>query len=285
MRQLFICLLALSCFPVFAIDKTVIDTIFPINQQADTVLIKTTIINDSDTTITSPINTTTSDKYYSGGASLKKQWTDSKHIKQSIVPFWMAASSLTVMTIPNLKYEIQDYLNWNKEETVKLYDDELRYGPIAVGAILSVCGVKANHNVLHQAGLIAASYILADFVIYRTKIWTKVKRPDSDGDDSFPSQHASMAFVAATLLHREFGDVSPWISIGGYTMATWVAYSRVARNRHYLSDVLMGAAVGTFVTNGVYWAYDALMPLFRKNVAIAPYFSTEQSGICLAYRF
>jgi membrane-associated phospholipid phosphatase len=213
------------------------------------------------------------------------KWTDSKYVRQSVVPVSLAVASLTIMAIPDLKYQIQDRMNWNKAEYVNLYDDALRYGPLAANALLTICGVKPRNKLLPQLGMLAASYVLADFVVYRTKTWTKVKRPDSDNFDSFPSQHASMAFVAATLLHREFGHVSPWISVGGYTIATWVAYSRIARNRHYISDVLMGAAIGTLVTNGVYWAYDALIPHLAKKMTLSPYISAEQTGIYLCYNF
>jgi len=65
-------------------------------------------------------------------------------------------------------------------------------------------------------------------------------RPDGTAY-SFPSGHTSSAFATATVLQRHFG----WkAGIPAYTMASWVAASRVQVKRHYLSDVAFGAALG-----------------------------------------
>jgi len=58
---------------------------------------------------------------------------------------------------------------------------------------------------------------------------------------SFPSGHASTAFATATVLQRHLG----WkAGIPAYSLATYVAASRVESRRHYLSDVAFGAALG-----------------------------------------
>ena len=52
----------------------------------------------------------------------------------------------------------------------------------------------------------------------------------------------TMASSVATVLERHLGWKK---SLLGYTIASYVAASRLHDNRHYLSDVLFGAAVGT----------------------------------------
>ena len=59
---------------------------------------------------------------------------------------------------------------------------------------------------------------------------------------SFPSGHAATAFAAASVLERHLGYRASWPFLGG---AMYVAASRLVDNRHFLSDVMMGAAVGT----------------------------------------
>jgi len=216
----------------------------------------------------------------------KASWMESKYFRQSIFPVTLATSSLAILAFPDLKYEIQKQLNWDKYDQVKLYDDELRYAPMGAVALLSLAGLKGEHKLLEQVVLGGMAYILADFIVYRTKVATQVARPAPFTErNSFPSQHASIAFVGATFLHREFGYISPWISVAGYTTATWVAYSRVARNRHFVPDVLMGAAVGTLATNATYWIYDALMPKRKNKLSLNPSLGPEGAEIQLSYNF
>jgi membrane-associated phospholipid phosphatase len=58
---------------------------------------------------------------------------------------------------------------------------------------------------------------------------------------SFPSGHASAAFTTASILERHLGYRGAWPTLVG---ATYVAFSRIADNRHFLSDVMFGSALG-----------------------------------------
>lgn len=58
---------------------------------------------------------------------------------------------------------------------------------------------------------------------------------------SFPSGHASVTFATAAVLERHFGYRASWPM---FVVAGYVAASRIADNRHFMSDVLFGAALG-----------------------------------------
>jgi membrane-associated phospholipid phosphatase len=58
----------------------------------------------------------------------------------------------------------------------------------------------------------------------------------------FPSGHAATAFAVASVLERHLGYRFAWPTVIG---AMYVATSRLHDNKHYLSDVLFGAAIGT----------------------------------------
>jgi membrane-associated phospholipid phosphatase len=70
---------------------------------------------------------------------------------------------------------------------------------------------------------------------------TQRERPDGSGATSFPSGHAADTFAFATALERHLG----WrYAVPGYIFASYVAASRLPANRHWLSDVMFGSAVG-----------------------------------------
>jgi membrane-associated phospholipid phosphatase len=73
------------------------------------------------------------------------------------------------------------------------------------------------------------------------KFATHRERPDGSTHNSFPSGHASDTFAFATALERHLG----WRGAApAFAVASYVAISRLPANRHWLSDVVFGSAVG-----------------------------------------
>ena len=58
---------------------------------------------------------------------------------------------------------------------------------------------------------------------------------------AFPSGHASATFATASVLERHLGYRGAWPT---FAIAAYVATSRLHDNRHFLTDVLFGGAVG-----------------------------------------
>ncbi|KAA2240932.1 phosphatase PAP2 family protein [Chitinophaga agrisoli] len=68
--------------------------------------------------------------------------------------------------------------------------------------------------------------------------------PESYGSDpSFPSGHTSTAFVTATSLSLQYPKW--YVIVPSYLWAGTVSYSRMHLGKHYPSDVLAGALIGT----------------------------------------
>jgi hypothetical protein len=75
-------------------------------------------------------------------------------------------------------------------------------------------------------------------------------RKGSDLYRSFPSGHSAMGFAAAAAVTSETSKWWPkstwYIAPVMYGGATLIAASRMYNNKHWSSDVVMGAAIGTF---------------------------------------
>ena len=69
-------------------------------------------------------------------------------------------------------------------------------------------------------------------------------RPFS-GQDSFSSGHTTEAFALASVISEHYDSL--WVQVPAYGLASAVGYARLNNNRHWPSDVLAGAAIGTFV--------------------------------------
>src|SRR5262249_6532222 len=94
----------------------------------------------------------------------------------------------------------------------------------------------------HLGMALIQAQILTEFLVEPLKFATQRERPDMSNHQSFPSGHAAITFATATVIERHLG----WRrSVLGYAIASYVATSRLHDNRHYLSDVIFGAAVGS----------------------------------------
>lgn len=137
-------------------------------------------------------------------------------------------------------------------------DDVLQYTPMAASFLLKAAGVKCRSSWEQRLYKSGASFILCSGTTYLLKHSIHKMRPDGTDNRSFPSGHTAIAFSGATVLHKEFGKTSPWISVAGYTVATITAVDRVRRNRHHWDDVATGAAIGFLSAQASYWIVDKI---------------------------
>lgn len=86
-------------------------------------------------------------------------------------------------------------------------------------------------------------------------------RPDRTDDRSFPSGHTSTASSAATLARRNLAylDLAPWLDrglrAGLHGIAAGTGWARVEAEKHHVSDVLAGYALGNFVAAFMHHAF------------------------------
>ncbi len=110
---------------------------------------------------------------------------------------------------------------------------------------------------------------------YALKAVVDKERPNGEGDNAFPSSHASAAFQGASFIHQRYGLE---YSIPAYLGAGFVAYSRVDADEHDVADVLAGAALGMISS----WYFTTN---YNDQLIIAPNLSPDYYGLTVNYQF
>lgn len=118
-------------------------------------------------------------------------------------------------------------------------------GSGAVHAAAAVATYAAGRLMKSQKGAavgadLVRAQILTAAMTQGLKLSVRRERPDG-GNYSFPSGHSSGSFAFASVLGRHYG----WrVGVATHVAAAFVAASRLQENRHFLSDVTFGAAIG-----------------------------------------
>jgi hypothetical protein len=109
---------------------------------------------------------------------------------------------------------------------------------------------------------------------FALKFATGRERPDGSNNRSFPSGHASCSFATATVLQRRYG----WVAgVPAYALAGYIATSRLNEGRHYLSDVVFGAALGIMAGRTVTQDYA------KAGLSVSPMPSPDGFGVRLTW--
>jgi hypothetical protein len=208
--------------------------------------------------------------------------------KRGIKPFIAPAVLITTGTIlhfsTDAKENFQDWVQENFSYSGHT-DDYIQYAPLVVVYGLNAFGVKGKNNFGNRTAIVVKSLLINDLMVSSLKSWVDSDRPNGE-PRSFPSGHTSVAFALAHFMHKEYGERSAWYSIGAYTCATTVGFMRVAKNAHWISDVIAGAGFGMLSTELVYLTHQYKWDNEHiKNFDIFPWSNRKQSGLTMVYTF
>lgn len=196
------------------------------------------------------------------------KWHQKKLPKSLFAPIALAGVGLSVHKDRGVysSYDVQRDIQKNYPDFHSHLDDHLRYAPAIATYGLNFAGVRGKNNFVKSSLIYAISITVSKYTYRALKKETNIYRPDSSDQRSMPSGHTTIAFVSATFMHEEFKHKSPWYSIAAYSMATATGAYRMLNNKHYLSDVLIGASIGIATTKLTYLAY----PWIEHNLCKCP---------------
>ena len=135
------------------------------------------------------------------------------------------------------------------------------YATGGVAGVFYLTGRATHNNRLRETGLLAGEALIdSSIVVSALKTASQRQRPTVDhssgeffaGGNSFPSGHAINAWSLATVIAEEYGHHRPLLQVGAYGLATAVSLSRYTGRNHFLSDVLVGSAMGYGIGRYVY---------------------------------
>jgi membrane-associated phospholipid phosphatase len=101
-------------------------------------------------------------------------------------------------------------------------------------------GERKTNKVSHLGFDLLRSIVVSQTITQAIKVTVRRDRPTGECC-AFPSGHASATFATASVLERHLGYRGAWPT---FVVAAYVSASRLHDNRHFLSDVLFGGAVG-----------------------------------------
>ncbi|KPK58743.1 MAG: hypothetical protein AMS21_10430 [Gemmatimonas sp. SG8_38_2] len=195
------------------------------------------------------------------------KWYQSTGFKRTIAP-------ATLITIGLFTFKDEGFLNrqevrdW-RETFIPEFEDhtddytQFTSGLLALG--LNAFGVKGTSKFWRATVTYAGGLGIMMVTIHSIKELTEVKRPDGSSNNSFPSGHTAASFASARFLDREYGHVSYLYSLAGYTMAAYTGVMRQLNNRHWETDVLVGAGIGMLSTDLAYVLMDNIFGDKGKN--------------------
>lgn len=178
-------------------------------------------------------------------AMAKHLVTNFKYLPSKENLYWASAGGVLALAAHPFDDDVNEALVGNDTaESVFKAGAVLGSLPTLLGSasvVYAVGRINDQPKVSHLGMDLIEALAMSEAVTEGLKYATRRERPDGSAKTSFPSGHAADTFAFATALERHLN----WrFSIPAYVFASYVAISRLPANRHWLSDVVFGSAVG-----------------------------------------
>ncbi len=149
---------------------------------------------------------------------------------------------------------------------------------MAGSAALYVFGRYRGHDNIRSFGSdLFRAQIINGMITGSMKGLVRRERPDGTDFYSYPSGHTSSAFTTAGVVYSHFGKK---LGIPAFVLATYVGMSRLQENKHFFTDVVAGAIIGSYV--GMTIVRD---PSEEETIRVSPSISDGAPALKLTVKF
>ena len=211
------------------------------------------------------------------GPSLEKQffknilsdqkaiWTAPLHVERSDSK-WMIPSGIGLMALFTTDRitgdEISEFDRQAKAGKIISFPGST-YGVGTIAATFYLLGRKKHDERARETGILSAEATIDSLIVssglkgisQRGRPQTGRERSEFfDGGNSFPSGHSIQAWSVATIIANEYHDHRA-VQFAAYGLASAISMARFTAGKHYLSDVLVGSALGYGIGQYVYHAH------------------------------
>ena len=128
------------------------------------------------------------------------------------------------------------------------------YGVMGSGILLPLSIIitsqatdDSNREMKEKLEFAASALVANGVTTVILKKFISKERPNGLNRRSMPSGHTSQSFAVAAVVNEIYGQNA---GIVAYLIASLVGISRINDNDHYLSDVIIGAGIGTAIGRG-----------------------------------
>jgi hypothetical protein len=209
------------------------------------------------------------------------------------------ATGLAFSLDPSIKDAVNQQQNSSLNNTTSFGE---KYGRISYTGIFAG-GMYLTGKIIGDENISTTGRMLIESVLYSSAVVTLMKytigraRPyanegPSDAFEfhfkedhfSFPSGHTAIAFTVSTVLSRRIDN--PFATIALYGLAGFTGYQRIYDNKHWFSDVFVGAAIGYFIGNNIVNSDENRNnSIFLSSVSVMPAVSSTGAGVNLHVDF
>ncbi len=207
----------------------------------------------------------------------KEIFTSPFHINRQNAKWWLLSAATTAGLIAADRHIANSFENSHGQVRWggRISNIGASYTLVPLVAGYYGFGVWKDHAKAREIGVLGTETLLDGLIVAGVlKEVTRRNRPDEKdpgkfwgGGTSFPSGHAIQMWSIASLVAHEY-EHKPIVQVAAYSLAGIVSASRIAAQKHFASDVVVGGTMGWFIGRYVYQTH--MSHLAHKHSLLVP---------------